>query len=314
MRRLRILLPLAALCVVTACGKGDTDAAPAIYTLEGDSIPAFDQLLTEETGGVLAYTFSQGIGGDGAAAEETNGDTVVYPSMTYDYQQFAEGTTGALAESYVTLLTNEENALEMDDKEVPSYTGAVGSVLLYRQAVALDETGSPIKTAAAGGADGEQTEDEEAQAALTPYADYEKDSEMRFQVRIDWTPSSCLVTLSRVPHQALTANSLLGENIALSFSSAKDLMLSLSPAEIGLPGATMAEYSLKPGPGFVLVEDVPCLVVYVFGKNNTNTNSRLGTYFISADGAELFRETAPGEVKQIVLQENPKLPSYTIVE
>lgn len=193
--------------------------------------------------------------------------------------------------SYVDLLTGEAIALQPEEKPDDSvYTQPVGSILLTRQAV--------MDGATSANSEGENTGDGEA----TSYASLPHDPELLFRVRIDWTPTSCLVTLDHVAGQDF-GNSLLTAGSALSFSTAKDLLNTVSPEEIGLPGSSMSEYSLKPGPGFVEVDHTACLTIYVYQKNAAGTNSLVETYFISSDGSTLYRQTGtePNQVEKITL-------------
>lgn len=310
------------LCLLSACGGNEEDQALLTYTFEGDTIPSLDQVMTDETGGRLISVLSPettdtGSGAEAASEENTDGaDTAVdaassEPSsyLSYDYQQFAEGQPASVAQSYYDLLTDSENQLTTEEggDAAPSFDTASGSVLLSRQAVQTDDDGSPVvaETAAAE-AEGEpsadsESSDEEGSTTL-PYAEYEHDSTMRFRVRIDWTPTSCLITLDKTAGEDFTA-SLEEAGTLLSFSGAKALMQTVTPSEIGLPGSSMAEYSLKPGPGFVKVDGQACLSVYVYGKTAEDTNTLMGTYFISSDGSTLYRQLdgSTDEVEKITL-------------
>lgn len=343
MKRYWALLPLMLCVLLAACGKDEAeDNTLAYYTFEGDSIPSIEQFLTDETGGQLVATLSPSSGEeeDGEAAEEgdeaedggEDGEasdetedaeggtaaaaTEVQDYIAYDYQQFLEGQPGAIVQSYVALLEGEEYSLQLEggEDEPVSYDTRVGSVTLYRQAVATDESGAPVQLSTAsastdeeGGDEGQdeeqEKEDENAEdAAPLAYSDYEHNTQRRFRVRVDWTPTSCLITLDQIDGQDFTT-SLQEAGSFLSFSGAKVLMNSVTPEEIGLPGESMAEYSLKPGPGFVMVDGQACLTVYVYGKNDVGTNSLMGTYFISSDTSTLYHQLADGsdEVEKVHL-------------
>ena len=254
------------------------------------------------------------------AEEEAPSDTYI----AYDYQQFVQGQSGAAAGAYYALLTDEANALRLEgDEAALDFTAAAGSVSLYRQAVLVGSDGTPTLAASAApaedsaedgeAADGENTDegktdeensDDAAEAetppedALLPYSSYQPDGQTRFSVRIDWTPSSCLITLERSFGQDFNS-SLQDVGTFLSFSSAKVLLNAVKPEEIGLPGESMSEYSLKPGPGFVMVDGRACLTVYAYRINEQNTNSLAATYFISSDSSTLYRQIGAGQVEEI---------------
>lgn len=140
---------------------------------------------------------------------------------------------------------------------------------------------------------------------LPPYDSFAHDSTKKLVVQIDWTHTSCLITLT-------TENvSKAGNGQAtsvISFTAAKALMHSVVPAELGLPGDDMTEYNLKPGPGYVMVDDVPCIVMYVYKKTAQNTNELATTCFISADGSTLYQKENPHDttVKKVKLGEIPE--------
>lgn len=339
MKKQGLLLSLILCALLTACGdkEGSSDDLLAYYTFEGDTIPSIEQFLNEETGGRLVATLSPDASGENGeqgeseeAAEQDGGDETegdseqaasveeVQNYLSYDYQQFAEGKTASIAKSYVELLQGEDIALDTEGKDEPSFDSNVGSVTLIRQAVATDGNGAPQTKATATAstetetdAENEETEEEEseedasAETTLLPYSDYEHDTQMQFRVRIDWTPSSFLVTLDKIAGQDFVT-SLQDAGTFLSFSGAKAMMNTVTPAEIGLPGESMSEYSLKPGPGFVMVDGKACLTVYVYGKNSVGTNSLMGTYFISSDCTTLYRQMGDtsDEVEEIEFPDN----------
>ena len=84
-------------------------------------------------------------------------------------------------------------------------------------------------------------------------------------------------------------------------------MYSIVPAELGLAGEDMSEYTLKPGPGYVMVDDVPCLTMYVYSKTAEHTNVLETTCFISAVGTTLYQQEKVGDnkVKKVNLVEIP---------
>lgn len=336
MKKKGLLFSLLFCTLLSACGGKDepADTSLAYYTFEGDTIPSIEQFINQETGGqlvaTLSPTVSEGTEGNeeesGEAeetdtAEETTEETTdeaaaeaeVTNYLAYDYQQFVEGQSANVAKSYVALLEGEDISLHVESKDEPSFDTAAGSVTLIRQAVATDssgaaqvkETASTLTEGEEGGeeenTEGEEGEESaEADSTLLPYSSYEQDTQMRFRVRIDWTPTSCLITLDKVEGQDFVT-SLQDAGTFLSFSGAVAMMQTVTPAEIGLPGDSMLDYSLKPGPGFVMVDGQACLTVYVYGKNSVGTNSLMGTYFISSNCTTLYRQIGENsdEVEQV---------------
>lgn len=139
---------------------------------------------------------------------------------------------------------------------------------------------------------------------LPPYNSFAHDSTKKLVVQIDWTHTSCLITLTT------ESVSKTGSQVTsvISFTAAKALMHSIVPAELGLTGDDMVEYNLKPGPGYVMVDDVPCIVMYVYRKTPQYTNELATTCFISADGSTLYQQEDPNDptVKKVKLGEIPE--------
>lgn len=330
MKKQGLLLSLILCALLTACGdkEGSSDDLLAYYTFEGDTIPSIEQFINEETGGRLVATLSPDASGENgeqdntdeadAEAQQTASTEEVHNYLSYDYQQFTEGEPASIAKSYVDLLEGDDIALHTEGKDEPAFNSSVGSITLIRQAVATDGNGAPQTKATATAStetdtdagneeteEGEGEEEASADATLLPYSNYEHDTQMQFRVRIDWTPTSCLITLDKIAGQDFVT-SLQDAGTFLSFSGAKAMMSTVTPAEIGLPGESMSEYSLKPGPGFVMVDGKACLTVYVYGKNSVGTNSLMGTYFISSDCTTLYRQIGDtsDEVEEIEFPEN----------
>lgn len=325
MKKQGLLLSLILCALLTACGdkEGSSGDLLAYYTLEGDTIPSIEQFINAETGGRLVMTLSPDTTGENSEqnnTEEADAETEAPQTasteeaqnyLSYDYQQFAEGKTASIAQSYFDLLQGDNIALHTEGGDEPSFDSNVGSVTLIRQAVATDGNGAPqAKTTASSSTETDTPAEEgdettSADATLLSYSDYEHDSQMQFRVRIDWTPTSLLITLDKIAGEDFVT-SLQEAGTFLSFSGAKAMMSTVTPAEIGLPGASMDEYSLKPGPGFVMVDGKACLTIYVYGKNSVGTNSLMGTYFISSDCTTLYRQIGEtsDEVEEIKFPEN----------
>ena len=63
----------------------------------------------------------------------------------------------------------------------------------------------------------------------------------------------------------------------------------LSPQVLGLEGNSLQEYEVFHQQGSVPVDGVPCLEVTVYGNNQTDTNTPLGTYLYARDGSALYQ-------------------------
>lgn len=336
-------LPICLLCVLCGCGGNEARIA---YQFQGNAVPALDKVLNAETGGTYITSFSniEGEGEitqpqpeesdeEGSSSEETETTvpTTTINYISYDYQMFNKNKAAVAVKSYVDMMTTEEYAFTIDNEEEPDYSSIVGNVVLKRAAVLLDENGEPTQVppsaaeqeqAAKEEEENKKSEEkmtkEEKKAAkeaqkqlekelevLPPYDNFAHDENNNLLVEVNWTSTSCLITLTIES----IASSGEGEEPSsiVSYSGAKALMYSIVPAELGLPGEDMSEYTLKPGPGYVMVDDVPCLTMYVYSKTDEHTNVLETTCFISADGTTLYQQEKVGDtkVKKVELGEIP---------
>lgn len=345
-KQILAFLPICLLCLLCGCG-GDDDSLIA-YQFEGNAVPALDKVLTTETGGTYITSFSniEGEGeitqpqpeesneeGSSSEAEQTE-TTETTKYISYDYQMFNKDMAAVAVKNYVEMMTNDEYAFELDCDE-PDYSASVGNVVLKRAAVLLDENGEPTQSA-----DLEEKSDEEKEAeekaqkeaeekmtkeekkaakeaqkqlekeleVLPPYDNFEHDSSNDLLVEVNWTATSCLVTLTIESRKTTSDGATAEPSAVISFTGAKILMNSIVPAELGLQGEDMSEYTLKPGPGYVMVDDVPCLAVYVYSKSAEHTNILETVCFVSADGSTLYQQEKAGdtEVKKIELGDIPE--------
>lgn len=363
-KRIFAFLPAFLLFFLAGCGGDDALIA---YQFQGNAVPALDKVLTAETGGTYVTSLSPAEGGgemtepvpeeeeseegSSSEAEETSSTEPVAAInyISYDYQMFIKDKASEAVKAYVDMMTKEEYAFELDSEEEPDYSTSVGTVILKRAAVLLDENGEPTEVPLSAEEQEKAAEEEEKKKAeeeaqkeaekeaeknmtkeekkaakekkkaeeeaqkqlekelevLPPYSGFAHDSENDLIVEVHWTPTSCLVTLTieGVPQAGEDGQ----PSSVISYAGAKTLMYSIVPAELGLPGEDMSEYTLKPGPGYVMVDDVPCLTVYVYKKTDEHTNELATTCFISADGSTLYQQEKPGDnqVKKVQLGDIP---------
>ena len=64
---------------------------------------------------------------------------------------------------------------------------------------------------------------------------------------------------------------------------------SLNPANLGLEGESMAEYSFYPTEKAIPVDGLPCMKVTVYKKTEAGTNSPELTFLVARDGTAVYR-------------------------
>ena len=190
-KRFCIVLLAAAVPLLSSCNKSEEapeSTALTSYTFEADTIPSLEQVITSESGGRFIATLSPdgqsdetegGEDEESASSSSASGEDAQPAYLSYDYQQFTEGQTGKVVQSYVELLCSEEYAMVTEDD--PDYTADTGSVTLSRQAVAVGADGGPQTADAAqidtstGEDEGKDSEDADkgdtsAEVTAPPYA------------------------------------------------------------------------------------------------------------------------------------------------
>ncbi len=312
---------LAAFFILRPFDKGEEDPEleedPILpsYIFGSDIAPAFDTMLTRRTGGIRAAVIhgstpvdaegnpiqitditpldedeAEGEGEDAstdtASSEPAEGE--LPEPVTYDYLQI-KGTHQVVKE-YVGVLTSADPPFAIDGEE-PDYEENSGTISLVRNAQELSEeqiaeaTGQGKKKKKDKKKDEEDESEEDASsetAVVDPTAPIR-----RFRIDITWGKSNCLVTLYMADEDTLAGSMT---EPPLSYSMVKHMMATVKPEELGLPGESMLDYEVIPGPGLVAVNGQACMKVKVYGTNKTNTNQIMGTYFISEKEHELYRQ------------------------
>ena len=169
---------------------------------------------------------------------------------------------------YVKILRGEEQGFTFTDidnqqlAEEPDLDRVSGSVILAKASAGSD------------------TEGEDA-------------APMTFRVVVAWSEYAIAIQVSHVagaiqPPPEPEEEDTSAPN-ASSVSEQEEFFKNLSPSVLGLPGASMSEYRLYPVDGWVQVNGYMCRQFNVYLLDMpAETNSFLGTYYISDDLQHLF--------------------------
>ena len=262
-----LLLVLLALGLLTACKK---ESSLEVYDLgesEADKVVALDSLLYEGE----AILFSIDAPTDAAIAESLD------ISHTYHYRQMDD--PAALAERYIQVLMGEEQGFVTIDgenhrlEEEPVTDILAGSVSLAKAAEATPEDGgSRILRVIVGWS-------EYAVAVQVAYIDGKILPPVKEEEPEDEEPQPT------------------------AMSEQLDFFNSLDPGKLGLEGDDMTAYMVYPQQGWVLLDGIHCRQMQVYLQDvRTATNVYMGTYYLSSDMSQLFRETGNGEFEPIDLE------------
>lgn len=271
---------LLALSLAGCGGKGEEPlTTPEAYVLGENSAPPFDQQLAEGEGSLvsldrqypaapeespapteMALAESSAPPEESAPAEseapkeekkdeaEPEGDP---DRLIYTYAELP--VAGTLVEAYAKALLALEDPFQPVDKEnlpadAPDYTGETGTLRLARNAV---------------------------------------EEQMLFRIRLDWTPTSCAVTVDRAEGH-LEKPTPPAQIQPMTLNQAVEFIEGMDPATLGLPGESMAMYNVYPIEGLVSVNGQACAQFRVYHNTEAGTNEVAGIYLITADKKHIY--------------------------
>lgn len=223
---------------------------------------------------------------------------------------------GKAAETYVGQLAAESPAFSVVDEEFvrtdrPDFTAQEGMVLMARNvpmeapaaaSAAPEESSQPEDTESA---DPEASGDVQETASPAPEeseAPADQPTPMVLSVRIEWAPGTCVVTANEEEGRVTSPPPSAGPSShTVTQRGAKQILQEMEPAQLGLVGASMDEYEVMPVDGTELVDDRPCIRLYVYSDNNQpNSNEFMGSYLMSVDGEHLYKvDPVTDEIKEL---------------
>ena len=97
----------------------------------------------------------------------------------------------------------------------------------------------------------------------------------------------------------------------MTLASAVDHFKSISPASLGLSGASMEEYHIQSQDGVVMVDGAPCMQLRVYSNQNVEqTNEFMGSFLMTSDGAHIYRlneaQRSVQEIKDVKMLQTPE--------
>lgn len=111
-------------------------------------------------------------------------------------------------------------------------------------------------------------------------------------IELEWAAETCTVTTE-------SREGTIQEAEGMTYFEALDYFNSLSPASLGLEGASMKQYGVYAPEGTVLVDERPCLRLNVYSTENPEgTNELVGMYLMTGDGRHVYR--LEGEPRGVV--------------
>ena len=108
-----------------------------------------------------------------------------------------------------------------------------------------------------------------------------------FQLVIGWSQASAnLAVRASAPEGTITKPEPEPEPEPTSVSEQMEQLRSMTPAELGLGGSSMDDYTIFPVDGFVMVNGQECRRFNLYPKGDTGAIA--GNYFLSTDGQHVY--------------------------
>ncbi len=115
------------------------------------------------------------------------------------------------------------------------------------------------------------------------------DDGLVYSLQLDWDETTCTVVVD-TPEGRVHNPPSEDQSGPVSAGLTVDGFRELDPSVLGLPGASMDEYTVYVQDGMLLVYGNTCVRISVYAQNaNTGTNEVAGSYFLSADGQHVYR-------------------------
>ena len=110
-------------------------------------------------------------------------------------------------------------------------------------------------------------------------------------VRITWSEGQCVVTADEEEGKVTSPQQAGAPGTpSISIRDAEAQLLSMTPAELGLPGTSMSQYEVFWQEGTELVNDVTCIRLDVYNSSDgPNPYLFASSYLMSVNGAHLYK-------------------------
>lgn len=249
--------------LLSACGDKKAEA-PAVYALGEDEVVSLDSII-DEGEALLASVDSPTEAAVEAGLE----------SYTYRYSQIDD--PALMAAEYVGVLQGGEQGFQLTDEEnrqlveEPNMETLTGTVIL------------------------------EKMSAIEPA---EGEAKKIFQVIVAWSEFSLAIQVS---HQEGVILPPLEEEREeppqpTALMEQLEYFNGLDPRDLGLEGDNMADYTVYPKTGWVLVDSFSCRELDVYLEDALDgSNVFMGTYYLSSDLQYLYQRTDDRTIVRIDL-------------
>ena len=236
-------------------------------------------------------------------ADESGALAVLAKTITYTYTNL--NNAGKAAETYVGQLKGADPAFSVVDeefvrvKDAPDFTTAEGMVLLARNLPKPEPEGEETPAPTEEPKEGESAApDSSAEPSQSPppsssVPPVDEAPDMVLTVRITWSNAEgqCVVTADEAEGKVtspLSEQQSGGQSVGIR--QAENQIRSMTPAELGLPGTSMADYEIFPQDVLETVDDTAYIRLNIY--ESVAPYTFVGSYLMGVDGEHLYRVDA----------------------
>lgn len=244
-------------------------------------------------------------------ADESGALAVLAKTITYTYTNLNDA--GKAAETYVSQLKAADPPFSIVDeefvrlKDAPDFTAAEGTVLLARNLPKPEPEAEATPAPTEEPKEGESAApDSSAQPSQSPPPEesappVDEAPDMVLTVRITWSNAEgqCVVTADEAEGKVTSPppeQQPGGQSVGIR--QAENQIRSMTPAELGLPGTSMADYEVFPQDVLEMVDDTAYIRLNIY--DSVAPYSFVGSYLMGVDGEHLYQVDADtGELVEL---------------
>ena len=237
------------------------------YTVGEDSVSALDSILEE---GECILLVAQKVEQVPKALE----DSASEDSSQEDSSKEAEDGSDEMGEQYLYIYDVASPAAVVDRYLDAVLGGEQGMSLLDEESIVSDER--PVLEDSLGTVTLAKTSTQEGHL---------------FQVVIGWSKASCLTLRVSAPEGVLQYPEVEDPLDLATLAEQMDQLKNMDPKELGLSGASMDEYEIYAGEGFVTVDGTPCRKFNIYERRaagDKHYTDIVGIYLFSTDKKHIY--------------------------
>lgn len=244
-------------------------------------------------------------------ADEFAAQAVLAKTITYTYTDLVDA--GKAAETYVNQLKTTDPRYYIVDEELvrqrekPDYAASEGMVLMARNLPKPEPEAEATPAPTEEPKEGESAApDSSAEPSQSPPPEesappVDEAPDMVLTVRITWSNAEgqCVVTADEAEGKVTSPppeQQPGGQSVGIR--QAENQIRSMTPAELGLPGTSMADYEVFPQDVLEMVDDTAYIRLNIY--DSVAPYSFVGSYLMGVDGEHLYQVDADtGELVEL---------------